>query len=251
MKGEINIMAIKIGHASIDEVGGVKGPKTGDQTGKEIFIRTFYKHPWNVYLECTDTELAKKAAAIMTKICNNANYGYSQVNRWQGYNSIKKNNGNIAKGKGDFDCSSLCISCYILAGLKMTADGATGTMRQKLLATGKFKAYTDAVHIGTDNYAKIGGLFLKEGSHVAMALENGPKATTIKKISTAVKKDTTKYVTVNCKSLNVRKDADATTKILAVLTKGTKCEYLGEKNGFYKVKTPKAVIGYINKKYCK
>lgn len=168
-------MAVKIGHAVMDENGkaGYGGEKAGDQTGKEICIRNWYNGGWNVYLECTDGELAKKAAEIMEEICNDPSYGYSQPRRWDGYKSIKKNGGNIAKGSGGFDCSSLVIAAYVLAGLKMVADGYTGNMRARLLATGKFRLYQDSKHLTSDKYATVGGIYLKEGSHVVMALEDG------------------------------------------------------------------------------
>lgn len=164
-------MAIYIGHASCDENGKSIGSISGDQTGKEVCIRTWYNSNWNVMLECTDHSLAKKAAENMKAICSNRNYGYSQPNRWEGYKSIVKNG--IDKGKGDFDCSSLVLSCYILAGLNIPADGYTGNMRKKLLATGKFVEYTDKAHLSSDNYAKIGTIYLHEGHHVVMALEQG------------------------------------------------------------------------------
>lgn len=43
------------------------------------------------------------------------------------------------------------------------------------MATGKFKMYTDSNHLNSDKFAKRGGIYLAEGSHVVMALENGIK----------------------------------------------------------------------------
>lgn len=168
-------MSVKIGHAVMDENGkaGYGGEKAGDQTGKEICTRSWYNGGWNVYLECTDKELAKDAATIMEQICNDSSFGYSQPRRWDGYKSIVKNDGDISKASGGFDCSSLVIACYVLAGLKMVADGYTGNMRSKLLATGKFRLYQDAKHLKSDALATVGGIYLKEGSHVVMALEDG------------------------------------------------------------------------------
>ncbi len=37
-------------HASINEKGGVTGGKSGDQTGREICIRSYYNKPWNSIL---------------------------------------------------------------------------------------------------------------------------------------------------------------------------------------------------------
>lgn len=171
-------MGVKIGHAIYSENGTIDG-KTGDQTGKEICTRDWYRSgevngngvTWDYLLVCTDEVLAKKAAEILKEICENNNYGYSQVRRWQGYQSIAKLG--IKHGKGDFDCSSLALTAYILAGLDIEPDGYTGNMRAKLLATGKFKEYSGKKYVATSDYAKIGALYLREGHHVAMALEDG------------------------------------------------------------------------------
>ena len=173
-------MAIKIGHASIDEKGKISGGKIGDQTGKEIFIRNWYSKPWNVYLECTDKKLADKAAKYMEQICKDDNYGYDQGQRLTGYNSIVANKGKVKGGKGEFDCSSLVASCYKLAGLNISPALTTRNMRSALLATGKFKAYTGAKYLKSNTYAKRGGIYLKEGSHVVMALEDSKKSETVK-----------------------------------------------------------------------
>lgn len=166
---------VKIGHASIDENGKISGGKVGDQTGKEIFIRKWYSRPWNVYLECVDEKLADKAAKYMEQICLDDNYGYDQGQRLTGYNSIVANKGNVKGGKGEFDCSSLVASCYRLAGLNISPALTTRNMRAVLLATGKFKEYTGSKYINHDAYAKRGGIYLKEGSHVVMALGDNKK----------------------------------------------------------------------------
>ncbi len=168
-------MSIKIGHASIDERGKIAGGNSGDQTGKEVCIRSWYNKAWNIYLECLDRVMADNAAKFMVQICTDDNYGYDQVERWTGYNAIKKNGSKVSGATGEFDCSSLIITCYIMAGLKISPDGYTGNLKAKLLATGKFKLYSDAPHLTSDKYAKRGGIYLKEGSHVVMALEDGSR----------------------------------------------------------------------------
>lgn len=167
-------MKVKIGHASINENGGITGGRTGDQTGREICIREWYCKPWNVLLICTDKKLAKRAAAIMEKICKNNNFGYDQNKRTTGYVSILKHG--IAKGKGSFDCSSLVASCYKLAGLDINPFSTTRSIRKALLATGKFKAYTMDKYTSTPVYARRGAIYLAEGRHVVMALNKGGKS---------------------------------------------------------------------------
>lgn len=169
-------MAIKIGHASISEKGTIYG-STGDQTGGEICTRSWYSFPWDVYLECNDEELAEKAAKYMEEICANNSFGYSQYTRWDGYNSIVSNGGKVQGARGDFDCSSLVISVYALAGLDITTgSGYTGTIEKTMVDSGKFTAYHDSKHIYTDKYAKRGGIFLNTKNHVCLALSNGALA---------------------------------------------------------------------------
>lgn len=43
----------QIVHASINEFGEVSGGQTGDQTGKEICIRSYYDYPWDYHLRYT------------------------------------------------------------------------------------------------------------------------------------------------------------------------------------------------------
>lgn len=111
----------------------------------------------------------------MEQICSDRNYGYNQIERWTGYLAVKKNKNKVSGACGEFDCSSLIITCYILAGLSISADGYTGNLKTKLLATGKFLAYNDEVHLKSDKYARRGGVYLKENSHVVMALEDGTR----------------------------------------------------------------------------
>ncbi len=172
-------MAIQIGHAVMDELGKTVGLTPGDQTGKEIALATWYAknksgRVWHYYLECTDSAMAERAARYMEQICADNAFGYSQdkARRWDGYRTIVANRGLTTDAGGDFDCSSLIISCFMLAGMNLEQDGYTGNLRAKLLATGKFKSYSDSAHLSSDRLAKRGGVYLRNG-HVLMALADG------------------------------------------------------------------------------
>lgn len=166
-------MSVKIGHASIDENGKIAGGREGDQTGKEICTREWYNKPWNVYLECTDPTIANIASRYMEEICADPNYGYDQGQRTTGYTSIINNNNKVHGAKGEFDCSSLIATCYKLAGLDISVNNTTRTLRTALLATGKFIAYDNMSHLSTGANSKRGGVYLSEGHHVVMVLQNG------------------------------------------------------------------------------
>ena len=169
-------MSVLIGHASISEKGTINGT-SGDQTGKEVCTRSWYNKGWNVMLICTDKSLASRAAQEMRNACANNNIGYGQNDRRSAYDSAVKNGRTFRNAKGNTDCSQLVAGCYILAGLSsLSPDCYTGNLRQALLNTGKFRAYTDSAHLNSDAYAEVGAVYLKEGSHVVMALEDGSQA---------------------------------------------------------------------------
>lgn len=50
-------------HASINEKGTITGGKPGDQTGKEICVRSYYNHPWNSVLRYIDIMTVKEFQA--------------------------------------------------------------------------------------------------------------------------------------------------------------------------------------------
>lgn len=245
-------MAVKIGHASIDENKKISGGKVGDQTGKEICIRDWYKKPWDVMLICIDAKIADKAADYMEAICKNDNYGYDQSQRTTGYESIKKNG--VAKGKGEFDCSSLVASCYKLAGLNINVNCTTRNLRAALLATKKFKAYEDNAHVNTSEYAQRGAIYLSEGHHVVMALGSGSKASmpetdnkskSDNKSKTDNKAKIGKYK-VTADLLNVRLGPGTENKIVKVIKKDQVVNITKIDNGWGKYSA-----GWISLKYAK
>ena len=234
-------MAVRIGHASIDENGRVSGGKVGDQTKKEICIRNWYKKPWNVMLICKDKKIADKAADYMEAICKNKNYGYDQSQRTTGYESIEENG--VEKGKGEFDCSSLIASCYRLAGLEVNVNCTTRNLKAALLATGKFKAYEDNAHVNTSSYAKRGAVYLSEGHHVVMALGSGSKATKSEPLKSEVEGSGGKYE-VTATLLNVRSGPGTSNKIVKVYNKGKVVTITSKKEGWGKCSD-----GWLNLKY--
>lgn len=51
--------------ASINERGTAKGGKTGDQTGKEILIRSYRNYPWDCVLRYTDSTDTSTSDSLM------------------------------------------------------------------------------------------------------------------------------------------------------------------------------------------
>ena len=59
--------------ASINENGKTTGGKTGDQTGKEISVRTYYDYPWDVCLRYVEKESAAQDKTIESEVKKTVN----------------------------------------------------------------------------------------------------------------------------------------------------------------------------------
>ena len=180
-------MTVRIAHASIDERGKITGGSAGDQTGKEVCIRSWYSKPWQYVIRCKDRPMREKIAYAMETACKNENIGYDQSQRNTLLTNARKVGYNPAKVtvKCETDCSALVALACIYAGIPETSlvmDGnsaTTSTLRKRLLATGKFDTMSDRKYTSESAYLMRGDILLKEGSHVVVVLDNGTKTNTI------------------------------------------------------------------------
>lgn len=173
-------MAVRIGHASIDENGRATGGAAGDQTGREICIRSWYDKGWKVLLRAKDPAVRRKIAASCIAACNNENLGYDQSGRNTGLQEAKKVGWDFSKitKKAEFDCSSLAAACVQAAGVNVWDGGnapTTRTLEKVLTATGAFEALRDSKYLTGTGYLLEGDILLKPGSHVVMVLDDGKK----------------------------------------------------------------------------
>lgn len=169
----------RIGHASIDENGWAKQGKAGDQTGKEVCIRTWYSKPWQFLLRPKDTQIAEKIAKACEDGCNNPCIGYDQYQR----NSLKTQavitGYDLSRINKDCecDCSSFMTVCCECAGIKIPYNNGnaptTSTMKISFMNTGFFELLTDPKYLTSDKYLKRGDILVKPGVHTVMVLDNG------------------------------------------------------------------------------
>lgn len=170
---------MRIGHASIDENGKIKGGKAGDQTGKELCIREWYNKPWNVLLRCKDSAIAEKMAKACEKGCANPNIGYdqNQRNSLRTYAYASNFDLSAITTPCECDCSSFMTICCECSGIKIPYNGnnapTTSTMRKAFASTGLFDVLTDSKYLTRTEYLKRGDILIKEGSHTVMVLDNG------------------------------------------------------------------------------
>lgn len=174
---------MRIGHASISENNnnGRDGrAKAGDQTGKEVCIRSFYSKPWKTLLRCKDSVKAEIMAKACEAICNNPNIGYDQSQRVT-LNSYLAKNGydyNNIKTAVECDCSSFMTACAECAGIFPHYTGTnppvTANMVERFKATGYFDVITDSAYINNQNNLKRGDILVgPPNTHTVMVLDNG------------------------------------------------------------------------------
>lgn len=195
-------MAVKIGHASIDENGKASGGTAGDQNGKEVLTRSWYNKPWNVMLRPKSATVAELSARACEAACENPNIGYDQGGRNTLYTKAKSVDFDLSEvGACECDCSSLMHVCAIAGGANLGygSNGCTTrTMVKEFVASGDYEKFTDSKYLTSGQYLKRGDILVKEGSHTVMVLENGSAVATAETpvINLPLEDDTTIYSSV-------------------------------------------------------
>ena len=180
-------MAVKIGHASIDENGKAQNGSAGDQTGREVCTRDWYNKPWTSVIRPKSATVAEKIATAMEQACANNNIGYDQSQRTTLFAQAKANSWNLSKitVRCETDCSALVAVVVNCAGIPVSKDIYTGNELQALKATDKFNIYTSADYISNDNKLKRGDILLGKG-HTAVVLSDGASQKPITEVAREV-----------------------------------------------------------------
>lgn len=168
-------MAVMIGQASSDERGQYRGGLAGNQSGKELNIRTWYSRPWDTVLRPRRPEIAEKIAVAMEKACRNAYIGYDQWQRTTLFTEAQKVGFDLSRVNVpcETDCSALVAVCVNAAGIKVSKDIYTGNEANALMATGEFTSLKSSTYTTTDKFLVRGDILLNTRSHTAVALSNG------------------------------------------------------------------------------
>lgn len=173
-------MAIKIAHSSLDENGKIVGGMAGDQTKKEVCIRDWYNKNWGYVIRFKDPAMREKCAKFMEQLAANDNVGYDQNQRNTLIKCAEEVNWDASKimKKCECDCSSAVTTACISAGVPKSALYTTNActtrnLRAKLVATGLVEVFSTADYTTSDKKALRGDIYLREGSHVIVCIENG------------------------------------------------------------------------------
>lgn len=233
-------------HASIDENGKTKGGKAGDQTKKEVCVRTWNDKAYNVLLRYPKKSVAKKAAKIAVLLANSNLVGYRQdgsadVNRNSLYRELKKNGFNVNKYiksgvKTNCDCSSFlyAVWCCVIAEMRSDSNAPTTSTMRSFYKEFGFLIFTDSAHLTSEQYLLVGDILIKEGSHTVMevsenAVQYYPKYTgdTVSLVTALTAVGETDISYLHRKTIAIAngiKDYSGTakqnTKLLKLLTKG-------------------------------
>lgn len=231
-------MAVIIGHASADENGKSKNGRAGDQTGKEVATRDWYKRSkgWSTVFRAKDPAIAEKIAVAMEQACANNNIGYDQNQRTTLYSKARNAGWDLSKvaEQCECDCSSLVAVCVNAAGIAVDRGMYTGNQKSVLTATNMFEVFTASKYLNGDSYLKRGDILLGTG-HTAVALSTGAKAIPV--VEAGEKKATegahsfSKSVAgtykVTASMLNVRAGAGVTKKVMVAIPQNTAVKCYG------------------------
>lgn len=160
---------VKIVHARIDENGNIMGGKKGDQTGKEVVKQDFYDADWHTVYRPKEVAIAKQMAKGAEAIAKNDSFGYSQSDRYTGYDESRKVNFDFGKVTTPcaFDCSSMVMTLIRSAGIDIKRELFTWNMDAPIIATGCF----DKIPYTKGMALKTGDIVLKTG-HVVIVVES-------------------------------------------------------------------------------
>lgn len=251
-------VAVKIGHASIDERGKASGGVAGDQTGKEVCTRDWYNKPWICVIRPKDSAVAEKMAKAMEQACANNKIGYDQYQRTTLYTQAKACNWDLSKitVACETDCSALVAVCVNAAGVSVSKDIYTGNEKAALVNTGKFTALTDSKYISSSTYLKRGDVLLANG-HTAIVLSNGSGVQSTQPVETpSVTETNTAFpavpftVKVLISDLNYRSAGSMSGKVLGQTGKGSFTITEVNSDGWGKLKSGAGWIYLKNASYC-
>lgn len=169
-----------IGHASIDENKKTKGGNAGDQTGREVFKRSWYSKPWNAVLRIKDDRMAESMAQCCEYICDSNLVGYDQNQRNTLRKELQRVGWNLQRltTPCETDCSAFMAVCAEYAGVPISEQyingnaPTTANMVVKFFNTGMFDVLTDTIYLSNENNLKRGDILVGKG-HTAMCLTNG------------------------------------------------------------------------------
>lgn len=254
-----------IANSGGDEKGGTTGGKLGDQTGKEWVLKKWYSRPWTCVLRYPNKTVRDMITQFGIDAALNDHIGYDQSKRYTYWNELVKAGYNPAKITKD--CAEDCtagVTANVRAvgftlGIKALQDipkTVRSSNMRKYFSKAGFEVLTEKKYLTGYSYLLPGDILLYDNHHAATNITKGKNAVdsqnkvTIPDTDKAplISEGTKQYVKVSHGNYYVRISPDKKAKDIAVVSNGTKLEYLGvNQNGWLKVNC-KGKIGWISTK---
>ena len=180
----INTKPVKIAHAAHGEKG-TSGCKAGDQTGKEVCVRTWtYSSKsssgfhWNVVLRCNKPEVAEQIAKTAVAACNNPHVGYDKgtvASRQSFYKALVAANWDASKITTDVETSCSPFACACINGgfrsQYIKTDHSCTTLYKTLCKDPMFTCFTSAEYCKSYKYLMPGDILITTGHHCAIVVK--------------------------------------------------------------------------------
>ena len=182
---------MRIAHASIDENKKVSGGAAGDQTKKEVCVRTWYNKPWTICLRHPDRSVREQIADVAEILANCDLIGYDQSERNTLHNIAKQCNYDLSSFISmnktcETDCSAFVTCVCLFAGLKnleYTGNAPTTSTMKSVFKKAGFNVLTDEKYVSKTDYLSKGDILLKPSAHTVIVLDDGEKYGTVHNIS--------------------------------------------------------------------
>lgn len=171
--------------ASIDERGKAYGGQAGDQTGREVFARTWYKYSggWTEVYKPPSEVLGRGIAQLAYKWATGNLVGYDQYQRNTLLRWVVDNNSIELDVAVECDCSSFCWAlCWATGAINTSQMAAstkkgynsptTSTIGSYLMQSGWTRLKGSKYLVG-DSYLGMGWFINKQGRHIVTNISWG------------------------------------------------------------------------------
>ena len=177
---------MRIAHASIDEHNQAKNGAAGNQTGREVCVRTWYNKPWSICLRHPDRKVREQIAEIAEILATppvNSLIGYDQNERNTLHDVDRQCKYDVVTFINEHqlcetDCSAFVTCVCLFAGLKQLEYSGNAPTTSTMKATFKkagFNVLTDEKYVAGTEYLSKGDILLKPSSHTVIVLDDGEK----------------------------------------------------------------------------
>lgn len=234
-----------------DENNKYKGGKAGDQSGKEMYLRSWYNRPWTCALHYPDPDARMLIAHLAIAAALNPCVGYDQGNRTSFWQELSKvgYDPSLIRTPCEADCTSSTTAIVKAAGelcdiapLRALPISITSRNMRTNFQKAGFIVRTDKCYLTSGDYLAPGDVLLYDNHHAAINI-------TVGKYSSDSSEN---RVLITGGSVYVRSGDSTATRIIGVVHRGDKLSFTGvtssKGSGWYQVMFHNDV-GYVSARY--